>query len=63
MCPCHCFHRPRALELPSLGDEDQDVARERARVGSIPPHGHLLLLKDLTKVGVWGWALLQSQNP
>nr|XP_054506141.1 phospholipid-transporting ATPase ABCA7 [Agelaius phoeniceus] len=41
---------PRALELPSLGDEDQDVARERVRVGSIPPHGHLLLLKDLTKV-------------
>ncbi|XP_023798605.1 ATP-binding cassette sub-family A member 7 [Cyanistes caeruleus] len=41
---------PRALELPSLRDEDQDVARERARVGSIPPHGHLLLLKDLTKV-------------
>ncbi|NXB29189.1 ABCA1 protein, partial [Eulacestoma nigropectus] len=41
---------PRALELPSLGDEDQDVARERARVGSIPSHGHLLLLKDLTKV-------------
>ncbi|NXL70257.1 ABCA1 protein, partial [Leptocoma aspasia] len=47
-----CFLRlgARALELPSLGDEDQDVARERARVGSIPPHGHLLLLKDLTKV-------------
>ncbi|CAN8201484.1 unnamed protein product [Coccothraustes coccothraustes] len=44
----HLGHR--ALELPSLGDEDQDVARERARVGSIPPHGHLLLLKDLTKV-------------
>ncbi|XP_039422071.1 phospholipid-transporting ATPase ABCA7 isoform X1 [Corvus cornix cornix] len=41
---------PRALELPSLGDEDQDVARERARVGSIPLHSHLLLLKDLTKV-------------
>ncbi|NXQ10047.1 ABCA1 protein, partial [Peucedramus taeniatus] len=41
---------PRALELPSLGDEDQDVARERARVGSIPPHSQLLLLKDLTKV-------------
>ncbi|NWI00272.1 ABCA1 protein, partial [Tichodroma muraria] len=48
----HFFLRlgPRALELPSLGDEDQDVARERVRVGSIPPHGHLLLLKDLTKV-------------
>ncbi|NXU34532.1 ABCA1 protein, partial [Drymodes brunneopygia] len=41
---------PRALELPSLGDEDRDVARERARVGNIPPHSHLLLLKDLTKV-------------
>ncbi|XP_075031827.1 phospholipid-transporting ATPase ABCA7 [Calonectris borealis] len=41
---------PRALQLPSLGEEDRDVARERARVGSTPPHGHLLLLKDLTKV-------------
>ncbi|XP_032568013.1 phospholipid-transporting ATPase ABCA7 [Chiroxiphia lanceolata] len=41
---------PRAPELPSLGDEDRDVARERARVGSSPPQGHLLLLKDLTKV-------------
>ncbi|NWR58998.1 ABCA1 protein, partial [Bucorvus abyssinicus] len=41
---------PRALQLPSLGEEDQDVARERARVGSTAPHGHLLLLKDLTKV-------------
>ncbi|XP_071433900.1 phospholipid-transporting ATPase ABCA7 isoform X2 [Pithys albifrons albifrons] len=41
---------PRAPELPSLGDEDQDVARERVRVGSTPPQGHLLLLKDLTKV-------------
>ncbi|XP_074664845.1 phospholipid-transporting ATPase ABCA7 [Strix aluco] len=41
---------PRALQLPSLGEEDQDVARERARVGSSSPHGHLLLLKDLTKV-------------
>ncbi|KAM6331983.1 LOW QUALITY PROTEIN: phospholipid-transporting ATPase ABCA7 [Alca torda] len=41
---------PRALQLPSLGEEDEDVARERARVGSTPPHGHLLLLKDLTKV-------------
>ncbi|XP_068276846.1 phospholipid-transporting ATPase ABCA7 [Nyctibius grandis] len=42
--------RPRAPQLPSLGEEDEDVARERARVGSTPPHGHLLLLKDLTKV-------------
>ncbi|KAM6041610.1 phospholipid-transporting ATPase ABCA7 [Chlamydotis macqueenii] len=42
--------RPQALQLPSLGEEDRDVARERARVSSSPPHGHLLLLKDLTKV-------------
>ncbi|KAM9254507.1 phospholipid-transporting ATPase ABCA7 [Cariama cristata] len=41
---------PPALQLPSLGEEDRDVARERARVGSTPLHGHLLLLKDLTKV-------------
>ncbi|XP_053906261.1 phospholipid-transporting ATPase ABCA7 isoform X3 [Cuculus canorus] len=40
----------RALQLPSLGEEDEDVARERAKVASIQPHGHLLLLKDLTKV-------------
>ncbi|NXU17168.1 ABCA1 protein, partial [Pardalotus punctatus] len=48
----HFFLRlgPQSLELPSLEDEDQDVSRERARVGSSPPHGHLLLLKDLTKV-------------
>ncbi|NXI48256.1 ABCA1 protein, partial [Galbula dea] len=41
---------PQALQLPSLGEEDQDVAKERARVGSTQPNGHLLLLKDLTKV-------------
>ncbi|XP_061217997.1 phospholipid-transporting ATPase ABCA7 [Neopsephotus bourkii] len=41
---------PRALELPSLGEEDQDVAMERVRVGSASPHGHLLMLRDLTKV-------------
>ncbi|KFR01466.1 ATP-binding cassette sub-family A member 1, partial [Nipponia nippon] len=48
--PAAVAPRPRALQLPSLGEEDRDVARERARVGSTPPHGHLLLLKDLTKV-------------
>ncbi|NXH17228.1 ABCA1 protein, partial [Bucco capensis] len=41
---------PRAVQLSSLGEEDQDVAKERARVGSSHPHSHLLLLKDLTKV-------------
>ncbi|KAM6294790.1 LOW QUALITY PROTEIN: phospholipid-transporting ATPase ABCA7 [Aegotheles albertisi] len=42
--------RPRTLQLPPLEEEDQDVARERARVGCTPPHEPLLLLKDLTKV-------------
>uniref|UniRef100_A0A8V1AE68 P-type phospholipid transporter n=2 Tax=Gallus gallus TaxID=9031 RepID=A0A8V1AE68_CHICK len=42
--------RPRALQLPSLGDEDEDVARERARVGSTTRRSAVLLLKDLTKV-------------
>ncbi|XP_075300324.1 phospholipid-transporting ATPase ABCA7 isoform X3 [Opisthocomus hoazin] len=41
---------PQSLQLPSLGEEDVDVARERAKVGSTPPQSHLLLLKDLTKV-------------
>uniref|UniRef100_A0A669Q6A4 P-type phospholipid transporter n=1 Tax=Phasianus colchicus TaxID=9054 RepID=A0A669Q6A4_PHACC len=42
--------RPRALQLPSLGDEDEDVARERMRVGSTTRRSAVLLLKDLTKV-------------
>jgi len=41
---------PQSLQLPSLGEEDVDVARERVKVGSTPPQSHLLLLKDLTKV-------------
>ncbi|NXX79042.1 ABCA1 protein, partial [Urocolius indicus] len=42
---------PRALQLPSLGEEeDEDVARERVTVGNSLPQSHLLLLKDLTKV-------------
>lgn len=52
--PAAVTPRPRALQLPSLGEEDRDVARERARVGSTPPQGHLLLLKDLTKVRAVG---------
>ncbi|NXL93932.1 ABCA1 protein, partial [Alectura lathami] len=39
--------QPHALQLPSLRDEDQDVARERVRAGSTPRHGAVLLLKDL----------------
>ncbi|KAI6072304.1 ATP-binding cassette sub-family A member 7 [Aix galericulata] len=56
--------RPRALQLPPLGDEDQDVAQERVRVGSSPQQGTVLLLKDLTKVRGRGWSLSRSpQSP
>lgn len=56
-CPAAVTPRPRALQLPPLGDEDQDVAQERVRVGSSPRHGDVLLLKDLTKVRGRGWTL------
>ncbi|XP_064353466.1 phospholipid-transporting ATPase ABCA7 isoform X1 [Dromaius novaehollandiae] len=42
--------RPWALQLPSLGEEDEDVARERARVGGTPRPTDVLVLRDLTKV-------------
>ncbi|XP_068775738.1 phospholipid-transporting ATPase ABCA7 isoform X2 [Struthio camelus] len=42
--------RPRGLRLPSLGEEDEDVARERAKVGSAPRATDVLVLQDLTKV-------------
>ncbi|NWY05107.1 ABCA1 protein, partial [Nothoprocta ornata] len=42
--------RPPAPPLPPLGQEDEDVARERARVGAAPSASHVLLLRDLTKV-------------
>lgn len=37
--------------LPSLGDEDKDVARERERVSRRDTQGDVLVLRDLTKVG------------
>ncbi|KAM8795014.1 LOW QUALITY PROTEIN: phospholipid-transporting ATPase ABCA7 [Eudromia elegans] len=42
--------RPPAPPLPPLDQEDEDVARERARVGAAPSASHVLVLRDLTKV-------------
>ncbi|XP_025920538.1 ATP-binding cassette sub-family A member 7 [Apteryx rowi] len=49
----YCFFlrlRPQALHLPSLGEEDEDVARERAKVGGTLRPTDVLVLRDLTKV-------------
>ncbi|XP_075758760.1 phospholipid-transporting ATPase ABCA7 isoform X2 [Pelodiscus sinensis] len=42
--------RPFALTLPPLGEEDEDVARERQKVASGARRGDVLVLRDLTKV-------------
>uniref|UniRef100_A0A8C4MUM7 ATP binding cassette subfamily A member 7 n=1 Tax=Equus asinus asinus TaxID=83772 RepID=A0A8C4MUM7_EQUAS len=47
-------HRNRLLSrspLPPLGEEDEDVARERERVVRGATEGDILVLRDLTKVG------------
>ena len=46
--------RPKLRPLPALGEEDEDVARERDRVVQGATQGDVLVLRDLTKVGV-GW--------
>ncbi|XP_013001127.2 phospholipid-transporting ATPase ABCA7 isoform X2 [Cavia porcellus] len=42
--------RPKLGLLPPLGEEDEDVARERERVTKGATQGDLLVLRDLTKV-------------
>ncbi|XP_032989948.1 phospholipid-transporting ATPase ABCA7 isoform X5 [Rhinolophus ferrumequinum] len=42
--------RPKLKLLPSLGEEDEDVARERERVVRGATQGDVLVLRDLTKV-------------
>ncbi|XP_069042006.1 phospholipid-transporting ATPase ABCA1 isoform X2 [Lepisosteus oculatus] len=42
--------RPFVGSLPPLGPEDEDVAKERARVSSGRPSGDILVLKELSKV-------------
>lgn len=50
--PTHVFVlRPKLRLLPSLGEEDEDVAHERERVVRGATQGDLLVLQDLTKVG------------
>ncbi|XP_070649564.1 phospholipid-transporting ATPase ABCA7 isoform X6 [Bos indicus] len=46
--------QPKLRPLPALGEEDEDVARERERVVQGATQGDVLVLRDLTKVGV-GW--------
>ncbi|XP_053160051.1 phospholipid-transporting ATPase ABCA7 isoform X2 [Hemicordylus capensis] len=42
--------RPFAVKLPPLGEEDEDVVKERKRIGSGKKRGDILVLQDLTKV-------------
>ncbi|XP_070321374.1 phospholipid-transporting ATPase ABCA7 isoform X4 [Odocoileus virginianus] len=42
--------QPRLRPLPALGEEDEDVARERERVVQGATQGDVLVLRDLTKV-------------
>uniref|UniRef100_A0A7M4G151 ATP binding cassette subfamily A member 7 n=1 Tax=Crocodylus porosus TaxID=8502 RepID=A0A7M4G151_CROPO len=44
--------RPFAVKLPALGEEDEDVAREREKVLSGARQGDVLVLENLTKVRV-----------
>ncbi|CAO2641510.1 ATP-binding cassette sub-family A member 7 [Lemmus lemmus] len=46
----HLLPQPKPRLLPPLGEEDEDVARERARVTKGATKGDLLVLRDLTKV-------------
>ncbi|XP_029772205.1 phospholipid-transporting ATPase ABCA7 [Suricata suricatta] len=42
--------QPQLRSLPPLGEEDEDVARERERVAQGATQGDVLVLRDLTKV-------------
>uniref|UniRef100_A0A8C8RML7 ABC transporter domain-containing protein n=1 Tax=Pelusios castaneus TaxID=367368 RepID=A0A8C8RML7_9SAUR len=42
--------RPFAVKLPPLGEEDEDVARERKKITSEGRQRDILVLRDLTKV-------------
>ncbi|KAH0514125.1 ATP-binding cassette sub-family A member 7 [Microtus ochrogaster] len=46
----HLLPQPKPRLLPPLGEEDEDVARERERVTKGATKGDLLVLRDLTKV-------------
>lgn len=61
--------RPTLRLPPSLGEEDEDVARERERVVRGATQGDVLVLRDLTKVGArrraggFRWPARLSQGP
>lgn len=57
--------RPQPRLLHPLGDEDEDVARERERVVQGDTQGDVLVLRDLTKVGAecWVWGLPLAHPP
>ncbi|XP_048197750.1 phospholipid-transporting ATPase ABCA7 isoform X2 [Perognathus longimembris pacificus] len=46
----HLLPQPKVRLLPPLGEEDEDVARERKRVTKGSTEGDVLVLRDLTKV-------------
>lgn len=52
--------RPFSVKLPPVGQEDEDVARERERVKSGRAKGDILEVKELTKVrGLFGAAVFK----
>nr|XP_024207629.2 phospholipid-transporting ATPase ABCA7 isoform X7 [Pan troglodytes] len=50
LLPQYSVPRPRLRSLPLLGEEDEDVARERERVVKGATQGDVLVLRNLTKV-------------
>ncbi|XP_055226996.1 phospholipid-transporting ATPase ABCA7 isoform X7 [Gorilla gorilla gorilla] len=50
LLPQYSVPRPRVRSLPLLGEEDEDVARERERVVQGATQGDVLVLRNLTKV-------------
>lgn len=58
-----CVLRPRLRSLPPLGEEDEDVARERERVVHGATQEDVLVLRDLTKVGAGQWVQRLGQPP
>lgn len=49
-CVCACRSVSKLTKLGALGEEDEDVARERQRIVHGLGHGDILELRQLTKV-------------
>ena len=50
VCVCACRSVSKLTKLGALGEEDEDVARERQRIVHGLGHGDILELRQLTKV-------------